>query len=205
MLTKNYSKLSSEVQLHIQMDAVVQGMYWDDNYKKGCFIGCLTHSDNASVLEQQYGIPLPLVRVLEAVFEGLNAEDAKNFFSDIPKAIASDNKDLSLVHWKLIEQVVKAMPKVDDQDAQKAVDTVIDGISKLASGGEWSKEEARDAACTAYAAASCTAYDAAHYARYASATHSTRYATAAYSTDVGMVNTTQRDILLKLISEAPIK
>jgi hypothetical protein len=68
MLSINTDTLRAEVAAHIAADAVVQGRYWEDG--KGCFIGCLAHSRDATVLGDRFGLPLPLVRICEGIFRG---------------------------------------------------------------------------------------------------------------------------------------
>jgi len=150
MLTKNHEKLTVEVKRHIEADAVVQGAYWDGS--KGCFIGCLAHSSDPKKLGDLYGLPLPLVRICENIFESLPTEDAKIFFAAIPAAVGRDGKDLSRVHWAFLASELRALPEVD-VDTQAAIDTVIDGMDILASGGDWSEKAARAAADAAARAA----------------------------------------------------
>ena len=156
MLTKNHAKLTEQVQIHIDADAVLQGTYWDEEEQKGCFIGCLAHSADAKFLQSEYGLPLPLVRICESIFERLPSDQAKQFFANIPIAVGADGKDLSLVHWKFLHQTLKNMPITDDK-TQSVIDVVIDGVGLLADGKEW---PAADAAY-AYAADAAAYADAA--------------------------------------------
>ena len=151
MLTKNHEKLTIEVKRHIEADAVMQGSYWGGS--KGCFIGCLAHSSDPKKLGDLYGLPLPLVRICENIFENTPAEDAKDFFAAIPDAVGHDGKDLTRVHWAFLASELRALPEVDT-DTQAAIDTVIDGMNILVSGGDWS-EKAADVTvrAAAYAAA----------------------------------------------------
>ena len=144
MLTKNFSTLQSEVAKHVAADQVIQGMYWDDEDQKGCFIGCLAHANDALSLKTKYGIPLMLTRIAENIFEGLPSGKAVKFFKKFPKSVACDNKDLSLVGWKFLQFELENLPHKTEE-----VQDVIDGISKLARGEKWRKDEARDAAADA--------------------------------------------------------
>jgi hypothetical protein len=173
MRTKNTDTLRAEVAAHIAADAVVQRTYWADG--KGCFIGCLAHSSEATVLGERFGLPLPLVRICEGIFESLAADEAKAFFAAIPDAVGRDGKDLSRVHWAFLAAELRALPEVPDE-VQAAIDPVIAGMDALASGGEWSEVVARAAAYAAYAAAYAAA-DAAADAASAAA----RAAYAAYA------------------------
>jgi hypothetical protein len=143
ILTINHAKMAAEVAKHIAADAVVQGEYWDGTH--GCFIGCLAHSSDASFLEREYGLPEPLVRICENIFEGLAPDEAKAFFAAIPDAVGRDGKDLSRVHWAFLASELRALPKVPD-DIQAVIDPVISGMDLLAAGGKWSADAARAAA-----------------------------------------------------------
>ena len=206
MLTKNHDQLVIEVKRHVEADAVKQGQYWDGS--RGCFIGCLAHSDDAIALGEMYGLPLSLVRICENVFEGLPADEAKAFFASIPDAVGRDGKDLTRVHWAFLASELRALPEVDAA-TQSVIDPVIAGMDFLASGGEWpcdaAEAAARAAARAAYAAyaaadaayaaaraAADAAADAAAYAAYA----------AAYAAAKAAARLRQRDTLLRLISEA---
>jgi len=160
ILTINHAKLASEVAKHIAADAVVQGEYW--NGTRGCFIGCLAHSFDASFLEREYGLPEPLVRICENIFEGLAPDEAKAFFAAIPDAVGFDGKNLSRVHWAFLAAELRALPKVPD-NVQAVIDPVIAGMDLLASGGKWSADAAYAAYAAAYAA-SRDAYAAAYAA-----------------------------------------
>lgn len=106
ILTKNHKELCEQVQLHLEADAVIQGTYWrrtlDNKVKgEGCFIGCLSHANNPTFIENKYGIPLTLIRILEEIFEAQEADEAKCFFEALPKAIGRDEKDLNKIQWRL--------------------------------------------------------------------------------------------------------
>lgn len=144
MLSKNIELMKQEVALHIEQDRVVSGLgdYW--NGEKGCFIGCLVHSESAADVAAAFGMPESLTKICESIFEGLEQKEAVQFFADVPNAIGTDNKDLSLVHWQFLHWALLELPKAGDE-IQSKIDPVIAGIGKLADGGEWSKEDAIDA------------------------------------------------------------
>ena len=177
MLTKNHETLAIEVKRHVEADTILQGNYWDGSH--GCFIGCLAHSDDASKLGELYGLPLPLVRICESIFEALPADEAKAFFAALPDAVGRDGKDLTRVHWAFLASELRCLPEVDD-GTQSVINTVIEGMDLLASGGEWSRDAVRAAArTTARAADAADAAYAARAARAARAAHTT--ARAAYA------------------------
>jgi hypothetical protein len=178
ILTINHAKMAAEVAKHIAADAVVQGEYWDGTH--GCFIGCLAHSSDASFLEREYGLPEPLVRICENIFEGLAPDEAKAFFAAIPDAVGRDGKDLSRVHWAFLASELRALPKVLD-DIQAVIDPVIAGMDLLAAGGKWSADAARAAAYAAAAYAAAARASAASAARAAAYAAAAAYADAAYA------------------------
>jgi hypothetical protein len=205
ILTINHAKMAAEVAKHIAADAVVQGEYWDGTH--GCFIGCLAHSSDASFLEREYGLPEPLVRICENIFEGLAPDEAKAFFAAIPDAVGRDGKDLSRVHWAFLASELRALPKVLD-DIQAVIDPVIAGMDLLAAGGKWSADAARAAARAAASASAAAAYAAraaaraAAYAAADAAYAAYAAAAAAYAASYAAPRKRQRVTILNLIKAA---
>ena len=209
MLTKNHDQLTLEVSRHVEADAVKQGQYWDG--ARGCFMGCLAHSPDAAALGAMYGLPLPLVRICENIFEGLPADEAKAFFAAIPDAAGRDGKDLTRVHWAFLASELRALPEVDAA-TQSVVDPVIAGMDLLASGGEWSRDAAARASDNANAAAraaadAARAADASRAGARAAADAARAAAEAARAARAADASSAaarlrQRDTLLRLISEA---
>ena len=225
--TKNTQLMATEVAQHIAADAVIQGDYWDDDERKGCFIGCLGHSSDPTIAVQRFGLTLPLLRIAESIFEGLPADEAKSFFAAFPGAIGCDGRDLSLVHWQFLGAELRALPAVP-ASIQAVIDPVIAGMDLLASGQEWPSETAaraaraagaaeaaaRAAAGAAGAAAWAAAWAAEAAARAAAgaawvaagaaeeaAAWAARAAEAAAGADA---RRRQRDLLLSLVSQAPV-
>ena len=217
MLTKNFNQLQSEVQKHIAADQIVQGKYWDIEDNKGCFIGCLAHANNPKYLESQYGIPLMLTRISEAIFEGLDysKQEHVKFFANFPDSVATDNKDLSLVSWKFLKAILEELPNQTSESK-----TVIEGISQLANGGSWNRNAALAAAHVAFDAADAAAHATAHAplgaafaAAYAAdaAARDSAYDAAGDAAHVAYAAAytnlpwnRQAKILLQLIKEAPV-
>ena len=192
MITRNTDKLRREVAAHVVADTIVQGDYWNEKTRSGCFIGCLARSNDPAVNEAEYGLPIMLQRIAETIFEGLPAADAKAFFADLPDAVGCDGKDLSRVGWQFLAAQLRSLPP-QAADIQSAIDPVIAGIDLLANGQDWPADAAKAAAYAAAYAANA-AYAAAHAAAHAA--HAARAARA-------VVRLRQRDLLLQLISEAP--
>lgn len=226
MLTTNIDHLRHVVADHIAKDAVIQGAYWDEVTTRGCFIGCLAHGNKPELNEQQYGLPVILQRIAENIFEALSAAEAKAFFAALPNAIGCDGKDLTRVGWQFLAAELRALPP-QRPDIQAVIDPVIAGIERLAVGQEWERAEAAraaaDAADAAEAAADAEWADeaaraAARAARAAAwAAAATEWAadwTAAMAravagaadaaADAAGARRQQRDLLLRLIAEAPI-
>ena len=171
MLTKNTDQLRQQVAAHVAADSIAQGIYWDESNKRGCFIGCLAHSDDPGINEQTYGLPVMVQRIAESIFESLPDDEAKAFFAALPDAVGCDGKDLSKVGWQFLAAELRALPEQPDE-VQVVIDPVIAGIDLLASGQEWAAADAADAADAAWAAAdaadaSDAAADAADAARAA--------------------------------------
>jgi hypothetical protein len=222
ILTRNIDVLRKEVEAHLAADALVAGHYWFSRPNavggKGCFIGCLTHSEDPSLAHERFGLTVPLMRIAENIFEALPQEDGRAFFAALPDAVEANGKDLSRVHWAFLASELRALPKVDE-GTQPAIDHVIEGMDLLAIGKEWSADAARAAAYAARAAARAAAYAAAYavdaaYAAARAAAYAAAYAVdaayaaadaaraAAYADAAARIR--QRDTLLRLIKEAPM-
>ena len=196
MTTRNTEHLAATVAEHIKADAVFQGMYWDEEAQKGCFIGCLVHGNRPEIIEERYGIPMMITRIAEAIFERLPADEAKQFFADFPAAINNDGKDLSRVGWQFLAQTLRDLPVVA-AEVQAVIDPVIAGLDRLAKGEEWPRAAAAAAAAAAARAAARAAANAATAAG-AAAGVAVWAADAAWAAAIRQ----QRDLLLRLIREA---
>ena len=220
MLTKNTNKLRQEVAKHVAADSIIQGTYWDSENSRGCFIGCLAHSNRSEINETNYGLPTMVQRIAESIFEGLAADEAKKFFAALPDAVACDGKDLSKVGWQFLAAELRSLPEQPD-NINAVIDPVIAGMDLLAEGKHWfeAANAAANADAASYAArAAAHAADAAAYAANAAsyaaraAARAAAYAAHAADTADAAVNARfvdgirlrQCDLLLRLISEAPV-
>jgi len=181
-LTKNTNKLRQEVAAHVAADSIVQGIYWDEVSKRGCFFGCLAKSNDPAINEATYGLPVMLQRIAEGIFEALPADEAKAFFAALPDAVACDGKDLTKVGWQFLAAELRSLPE-QPAEIQAVIDPVIAGMDLLARGQEW------PAANAAWADAETAAVWAARAVAWA---------------DAGAARLRQRDLLLRLIAEAPV-
>lgn len=205
MLTQNTDELRRLVAEHVAADQVMQGNYWDG--QRGCFIGCLNHSANPAGAADRFGLPIAVQKIAESIFEGLQSEDAVAFFAALPDAVATDGKDLGKVVWQFLATVLRELPP-QSADIKAAIDLVIAGMDLLADGREW------PAAAWAAYAARVAAADAAAWAAAAAARAATAWAAADFAaattaaawaaTDFAACRRRQRDLLLQLISEAPV-
>ncbi len=198
MTTRNTDKLRIAVAAHVAADTIVQGIYWDEQNHRGCFIGCLAHDDDPEINEAEYGLPIMLQRIAEDIFEALPAADAKVFFAALPDAVGCDGKDLSRVGWQFLAAELRSLPP-QPADIQEVIDPVIAGMDRLANGQDWPAATAKAAANAAANAAYAYAARAAWAAAYAATNAANAAAYAAHA----VVRLRQRDLLLQLISEAP--
>jgi len=219
-LTKNTYKLRQEVAAHVAADSIVQGIYWDTENNRGCFIGCLAKSNDPAINEATYGLPVMVQRIAENIFEALPADEAKVFFAALPDAVACDGKDLTQIGWQFLATELRSLP-TQPAEIQAVIDPVIAGMDLLASGQEWSAVDASRAAARAAAAeaadwaAAAAAWAAARAARatdraatWAAATAVDAAAAAAWAARAAraaaVARLRQRDLLLRLIAEAPV-
>jgi hypothetical protein len=245
MLTKNTDKLRREVATHVAADTIAQGIYWDQENQRGCFIGCLARSDNPAANEVEYGLPVVLQRIAESIFEKLPADEAKGFFAALPDAVGCDGKNLSRVAWHFLSAELRSLPPVP-AGIQAVIDPVIAGMDLLSAGQDWPAAEAAaraagaaawaaraDAEAAARAAAEAAAWaaraaaeaaawaaraaaEAAAWAAEAAAwaaaeaaawaAEAAAWAAGAAAWAAGAaVWARQRDLLLRLIAEAPVE
>ena len=147
MKTQNIDLMTAEIDAHRAADLLVQGSYYDGSTGRGCFIGCLTHGNDTAVIADRFGVPEPLTRLLESIFERLPFDEAADFFSAIPRAIGEDGRDLTRVHWAFLADLLRHLP---DTQARDVVADVIAGMDLLAAGKDW--PGAAEAAETAWSA-----------------------------------------------------
>ena len=184
-LTKNTEILRAEVAAHIKADALVRGAYWKPSKNavggQGCFISCLTHSDDPTPAFERFGLPVAVLRIAENIFESLPSAEGSAFFAALPDAVGRDGKDLSRVHWGFLAAELRALPQTTDA-AQAVIDPVIDGMGLFFSGQQWpDARAAADAARAAAYAAADAAADAAYAAAYAA--YAAAYAARAAADD----------------------
>jgi hypothetical protein len=220
ILTKNHAQLTAEVARHIEADSTHSAEQVSYN---NCFIFFPAHQqDNPQYIEDTYGIPLVLTRILEFIYVCLpTRNEAVDFFAAFPVAVANDGKDLTKVAWQFLVDVLKKIPQ-QPQEIQDVIDPVIAGLTLIVDGKEWNKDDAlaalaaADDVWAAYCAAGIDAVEGATWAAYCAA----RVARAAYcaarvanagwavldatlaADKSGVPIEWQRDLILRLIEEA---
>lgn len=221
MISKNISEFIANARDHVAQDKVIKGLYTRPN-GQACFIGCHAGEDNPERLLKIYGLPTMVIRIAEIIFEGLPDKEAQQqFHIDLPEAIGVDGKDLSMVGWKFLRNMLTRLPSTTSNDV---VIPVIDLLNHLIGGKshESLKEEFLASAIMAEArvnaevdaGATCThkAWKAARAAAWVAAeawtdTTSKAWAWAWIWADTDKYPAErehQRRDLLELLKEAPI-
>ncbi|MDB4726119.1 hypothetical protein OAF54_01690 [bacterium] len=193
-------QLVNNLKAHQKADEFIQGRYW--RYGKGCAVGCSIIDfegcpEEHSEFERLFGIPQPLARLEDGIFEGLSIEDSKWWPVAFAEAVPID-ADLSMVLPKFMVWLLEGVKHYAKPDGVKAIDRVIE-LYKLKITGEnperelWieARKAAADAASDAAAAAASDAAsdaasadyaaDAAYAASAASAASAAYAAYAAYA------------------------
>lgn len=208
--TMNIAEMQREIQEHLDADKLIKGAYWKEG--KGCFIGCLAHSNDPAILWDRFRLPEPLVRICENIFEAVPKNTGRVFFRDFGQAVGCDGKDLTRVHWAFLAAELRALPPQEPK-IQAVIDPVIAGMDLLAAGGVWAIKDARvalaaadaaDAAFAAALAAAFAAYASAFAAAEAAADAAEAAAYAAFAAARAAARERQIVTLLRLIEEAPV-
>ena len=189
----------TQVADHTVADEIIQGKYWENG--KGCFIGCIAHGSDPSIVEQLTGFPLILTKIAESIFEGLPNGLAKGFPQRIIEAPRL-GADLSLVPWKFLHWLVDdVLTEHADDKTRAACSPALEIVAAKSRGEEVSSDAARAAARAAYAAA--RAADAAYAARAAYAAADAAYAAyAAADAADAAARIRQADKLVELLGAA---
>lgn len=189
-LTKNTQLMTTKIDAHRAADLLVQGTYYDSWTGQGCFIGCLAHSNSAAAIADRFGLPEPLIHLLETIFERLPFGEAADFFSEIPRAIGRDGRDLTRVHWAFLADLLRHLP---DTEARGIVAEVIVSMDRLAAGKDWPGAEQ-----AARARAAGAEYWA---ARAAQAAQEAAWVVPVRARAEAKEIRRQRDVILRLIRE----
>ncbi len=139
--------------------------YWING--KGCAVGCLLHDlggtpDRHADYERLLGIPEPLARLEDDIFEFLPAADSQAWPERFLGAI-QPGADLSRVIWQFLDWLLSDLPEVKYADVTAVVARVRTEVTKPLARGETVTKEVAHAAYAA-ADAARAAIDAAHAA-----------------------------------------
>src|SRR5689334_2362726 len=102
--------LIARMDKHIELDELLQKATGDNG--KGCTVWCalnngnIRHGYSHESFPSVLGLPEWLARLHDALFEGMNEEDAKEFSSQWPKAIPV-GVNLEPVKWKFSAFLMK--------------------------------------------------------------------------------------------------
>ena len=189
--------LVAEIIKHREADQILQGTYEKEvnGIWKYCAVGCAIHSLNTklgknyktndhTVYETEFGIPVVLANLQDKIFEGLTTEDSKTWPENFMNAVPV-NTDLSLVWpkfavWLLADETDGVRKFITDPEVLKAFDRVVKLYQKQVAGEIVTKADWEAAAyatyaasvsvyAVAYAAVAADAADAAASAAYAAA------------------------------------
>jgi hypothetical protein len=107
----------------------------------------LAHSDDPFFIAREYGIPVPLLRLAESIFERLPADEAPQLFAAFPDAIGGDGKDLHGVPFLFLAEQLRQVPTdgaMFPVAVQSALGRWADGLELMARNQPWRDyEEAR--------------------------------------------------------------
>jgi hypothetical protein len=209
------AKLVREMKRHAKLDMLAQGETGD--HDKGCTAACAIHSLTGkwaydhSQLAELLNVPEVLTRLFDRIFEGLSADEAREFSQAWPKAIRA-GADLSLVWpklavWLLVDPTHGVIRFAgSEHGVREAVERVAALWQRVIEGESVESlravcEAARAAARAAADAAAWAAYAAA-YAAYAAADAADAAAWAAGAAGAAAQWRAIRDKTLSLLSEA---
>ena len=190
--------------VHRLADELVKGIYWANG--KGCAIGCLAETGIAphKALEDQISVPRTILFLVDRIFEGMSNERSMEW----PEAfILAIKPGANLAHvidqfmvWMLANEEAGVV-RFAHEDGKQAIAQVVALYQRRLAGetveaSAWleARRVARSAAADAdaYAAAYAAAADAAAAAyAYADAARKKHFAA-------------MRDMLLKLLQDAPV-
>jgi hypothetical protein len=95
------SKYVRRIEAHRKADELIQGCTWESNgHQRGCAVGCCFHAYDHSRGPIEIGVPEVLIRLQDAIFEGLSQSEAVLWPTAFLKAI-KPGADLSLVWPRL--------------------------------------------------------------------------------------------------------
>jgi hypothetical protein len=164
-----------EMQHHQDVDSLVQGKWFENG--KGCFFGCAMQTDEDALEKaaEAMGLPFWIVELAEAIFEGLEREEALKFPVEFLKAIPVDT-DLEIVKHKIAVLRLSNLPHQCDE-----ITNVINLHKRVIDGEDVTEDEWFLARSAARSIAEWSARSAAEARSAWSAERSARSARSAWS------------------------
>ena len=152
-----------QLQQHYEADEISQGHYWKRG--KGCAVGCLTHDPMGGhgKFPELFGLPEQFARLIDAVFEGLPSDVAKEWPLRVIEAVpAGAVLDQTFFHGLAVARLHRVLSLQGSWIAadRELVVPAIEGVMLAVETGE-GFEEAQSAA---WSAADSAAQDTAWYA-----------------------------------------
>ena len=154
---------------HYEADEITQGHYW--KHGKGCAVGCLTHDPRGGheKFPELFGLPEQFARLIDAVFEGLPSDVAKDWplhvIEAVPTGAVLDQTFFDGLAIARLHRVLSLQDSWAATDRERVVSSVEGVILALETGEGF--DEARLAALSAASSASREAVRPAASAEYA--------------------------------------
>jgi len=170
-----------EVREHVKNDQLIQGIGWDEEKQRGCFIGCITNCYDHQKASTKLGIPLWLLRLADKIHEGLPPKKTGEFFIGFFSAlqIGMDKQHaVRVLHQFLYNTLTDVIPQ--QYQTKPKIAKIIGMLKTVLDGTPITIPIWRDVAVDA-AAATYAAYAAASAAYAAADTANVNAAAATYA------------------------
>ena len=137
--TMTKAETLAQLAAHRKADEIIQGAYWGDGH--GCAVGCLTHDSDGGHdrFPELFGVPTQIAYLMDAIFESLPAEKAKDWPTRIMGAIP-EGADLSRAWDRWCAWMLADLATLDSE-AQAEVQAMADLFARAAAGDEPAAEE----------------------------------------------------------------
>ena len=134
------ASMLAQLDQHAKADEIIQGTYWENG--KGCAVGCLTHCPDGGhkLFPELFGLPEWFAHLIDKIFEGLPAEQAKAWPQRVIAAIPADavlddafKDQLAIARLHAVLEGREAWP---DSVRQQVVDAIEGVIRALEGDGD---------------------------------------------------------------------
>lgn len=152
------------MRVHQQQDALIQGEWWRDNEKRGCFYGCAMQTEDDAIKKacEKYQLPQWLGYWSEKVFEGLPDGEYQQWPVQLLEAFVQFNGDTEQLRHDLAIKRLSYLSERREGAVKDAIDGVI-ACHKNPKNADWDSaaRAAWSAADSAWSAAESAADSAA--------------------------------------------